>query len=347
MKISIVGCGRISGRHASILKSGMIPELQLISVCDTNKQKAKTLGEKHSVPFFYDMIEMVERVDPDVICILTESGLHADHVRALAQYKKHLVIEKPLALTLNDLDDMDQLSKKYKFKIVEVKQNRFNLPVIKLRDAIEAGNFGRLILGSVRVRWCRDQSYYDLDKWRGTWKFDGGVLANQAIHHIDLLQWMMGDVVSVNAYASTSLVNIECEDVAVVNIKFKNGALGQIEATTATRPTDLEGSISILGEKGTVVIGGFAVNRLDTWRFSEKEEGPIDCVENPPNVYGYGHETFYKYLKSHLLQNEKILVDAVEARKSISLLRAIYQSIESGDTVYLGDDTPLCRLGSN
>ena len=155
-------------------------------------------------------------------------------------------------------------------KLFVVKQNRFNVPVVKAREALDAGRFGQLILGTVRVRWCRDQAYYDQDEWRGTWAYDGGVLTNQASHHVDMLEWFFGDVVSVHARAITALANIETEDTAVATLKFRNGALGIIEATTAARPTDLEGSLSILGEKGTVEIAGFAVNQIRHWRFVEE-----------------------------------------------------------------------------
>ena len=165
---------------------------------------------------------------------------------------------------------------------------------MKLKEAIEKNRFGKMILGTVRVRWCRDQSYYNQDSWRGTWKLDGGVLTNQASHHIDLLEWMMGEVESVFAYSSRALVDIEAEDTAVVTLKFKNGAIGVIEATTATRPKDLEGSISILGEGGTVEIGGFAVNEMKVWNFVKPEKGDKEVIDNysvnPPNVYGFGHK---------------------------------------------------------
>src|SRR5205814_6206791 len=164
-----------------------------------------------------------------------------------AQYKKHIMVEKPMALTLTDADRMIAACDQAGIKLFVVKQNRFNVPVMKLREALEAGRFGRLVLGTVRVRWCRTQAYYDQDAWRGTWALDGGVLSNQASHHIDVLEWMMGDVDSVFAKSTTALVKIEAEDTAVVVLKFKSGALGVIEATTAARPRDLEGSVSILG----------------------------------------------------------------------------------------------------
>src|SRR5687767_13141046 len=171
---------------------------------------------------------------------------------------------------------------------------------MKLRAALEAGRFGKLVMGTVRVRWCRPQSYYDQDPWRGTWALDGGVLSNQASHHVDLLEWMMGEVDSVFAKSATALVNIEAEDTAVVLLRFRSGALGVIEATTAARPKDLEGSISILGERGTVEIGGFAVNEMKIWNFTSEEPGDRDVMQkysvNPPNVYGFGHQAYYEHV---------------------------------------------------
>jgi predicted dehydrogenase len=234
-------------------------------------------------------------------------------------------------------------------KLFVVKQNRFNVPVQKLREALDQGRFGRLVMGTVRVRWCRTQDYYDKDAWRGTWSMDGGVLTNQASHHVDLLEWMMGDVESVVAMSRTALVDIETEDTAVVLLRFVNGALGVIEATTATRPSDLEGSISILGEKGSVEIGGFAVNRMKTWRFAEpfpEDETVLERFsENPPDVYGYGHRAYYEHVVDSIQNSKRQLVDGLEGRKSLELINAIYESIESGQEVPLRFRPKKSRLG--
>ena len=223
------------------------------------------------------------------------------------------------------------------------------MPVVKLREAMEQGRFGRLVMGTVRVRWCRPQAYYDQDDWRGTWAQDGGVLTNQASHHVDLLEWMMGDVESVFAKSTTALVDIEAEDTAVVTLKFKNGALGIIEATTAARPKDLEGSISVLGETGTVEIGGFAVNQMKTWNFLNEHEGDDQVLEqysvNPPNVYGFGHQAYYEHVVECIQNNSPQLVDGLMGRKSLELISAIYESIETGKEVFLRFNPKHCRLG--
>jgi UDP-N-acetyl-2-amino-2-deoxyglucuronate dehydrogenase len=221
--------------------------------------------------------------------------------------------------------------------------------VMKLREALEAGRFGRLVLGTVRVRWCRTQAYYDQDAWRGTWAMDGGVLANQASHHIDMLEWMMGEVDSVFAMSSTALVNIEAEDTAVVALRFRNGALGLIEATTATRPRDLEGSISILGEHGSVEIAGFAVNQMRTWNFARPLPGDEAVMTkysvNPPDVYGFGHHAYYEHVVKCILHDQRHLVDGLQGRKSLELITAIYESIETERPVQLQFNPRRCRLG--
>lgn len=349
MRVALVGCGRIARRHSNLLGDGRIGGAELVGVCDTVIERAEELGERHGVPSFADMDTMMRDLDPDVVSVLTPSGDHAKHTVRLARYGKALVVEKPMALTLDDADAMIRECDAHGAPLFVVKQNRFNVPVRKLREALESNRFGRLVLGTVRVRWCRRQEYYDQDSWRGTWARDGGVLANQASHHVDLLEWMMGDVVSVVAKSSTALVDIEAEDTAVVILRFRNGALGVIEATTATRPTDLEGSISILGERGTVEIGGFAVNEMKTWRFEDEDEGDEEVLErfsvNPPNVYGFGHQEYYEHVVRCLRDGGPALVDGLQGRKSLELISAIYESIETGREVHLRFDPQRCRLG--
>jgi UDP-N-acetyl-2-amino-2-deoxyglucuronate dehydrogenase len=349
LKFALVGCGRISKRHAELLANNEIKHAALVAVCDIQLSKARAVGERFDVPHFTDMHEMAKVTDIDVFVVLTESGYHANHVVELATYGKHIVVEKPMALTLADADRMIQACDEAGVKLFVVKQNRFNVPVVKLRQALEAKRFGKLVMGTVRVRWCRPQSYYDQDSWRGTWALDGGVLTNQASHHVDLLEWMMGDVESVFAYSSTALADIEAEDTAVVVLKFANGALGLIEATTAARPTDLEGSISILGERGTVEIGGFAVNQMKVWSFVEPTADDDMVMENysvnPPNVYGFGHKAYYDHVVDCILHKKKHLVDGLVGRRSLELINAIYESVETGREVPLRFQSKLCRLG--
>ena len=240
LKFALLGCGRIAKRHSELLGEKQIGNAELVAVCDIDEEKARKIGEQFNIPYFTDMHQMMKQVDIDVVTVLTESGYHAKHVLEIVEYKKHIVVEKPMALTLDDADAMIEACDAMGIKLFVVKQNRFNVPVVKTREALEASRFGKLVMGTVRVRWCRPQAYYDQDLWRGTWALDGGVLTNQASHHIDLLEWMMGDVESVHAMSRTALVDIEAEDTAIVNIRFRNGALGIVEATTAVRPKDLE-----------------------------------------------------------------------------------------------------------
>lgn len=349
INIAILGCGRIAKRHAELLGQNQIAGAKLSAVCDLIPVKARTIGERFSVPFYTNLREMLAKERIDAVAVLTQSGLHAEHAIEVARQRKHVIVEKPMALTLDDADAMIRACDVNGVKLFVVKQNRMNVPVVKLREAVVAGRFGKLVLGTVRVRWCRTQEYYDQDDWRGTWQFDGGVLANQASHHVDLLEWMMGDVVSVFAKSTTALVDIETEDTAIAVLKFRNGALGIIEATTAARPSDLEGSISILGERGSVEIGGFAVNEMKTWRFSEMTSEDDEVIAkysvNPPNVYGFGHQAYYEHVVECLVNGTHQLVDGLEGRKSIELISALYESVETGREVALRFTPKKCRLG--
>tara|TARA_B110001450_G_scaffold256697_1_gene288206 strand:+ start:1534 stop:2592 length:1059 start_codon:yes stop_codon:yes gene_type:complete len=349
INFALVGCGRISKRHSELLGENQVAGAQLVAVCDKIVSKAEVIADKYSIPAYSCLHEMMKTEKIDVVVVLTESGLHAQHTIALAPYGAHVIVEKPMALTLDDADAMIEACDKHGVKLFIVKQNRFNIPVVQLRKALDQGRFGKLIMGTVRVRWCRPQAYYDQDSWRGTWAYDGGVLTNQASHHIDLLEWMMGDVESVFAKSEQALVDIEAEDMAVVILKFRNGALGVIEATTAIRPRDLEGSISILGETGSVEVGGFAVNEMKTWNFTETLEEDSEVIEkysvNPPNVYGFGHQAYYDHVVDCLDNDTVQLVDGLKGRKSLELINAIYESIETGREVSLRFTPKYSKLG--
>jgi len=349
IRFGLLGCGRIAKRHSELLGGKHIEGASLVAVCDPVRTRADAIASKFSVPALYDIDDFLAGKDIDAVAVLTPSGMHPKHVIACAKAGKHVVVEKPMALRLQDADDMIRACDEAGVKLFIVKQNRFNVPVLKAREALEANRFGRLILGTVRVRWCRDQHYYDQDDWRGTWAYDGGVLTNQASHHVDMLEWFFGDVVSVHARAITALAKIETEDTAVATLKFRNGALGIIEATTAARPRDLEGSLSILGEKGTVEIAGFAVNQIKHWSFVDQLPSDADVIEkfsvNPPNVYGFGHQAYYRHVIDCLVNQRAALVDGLEGRKSLELVSALYESIETGKEVPLRFSPKMCRLG--
>ena len=253
-----------------------------------------------------------------------------------------------MALTLSVADKMITACDKENIKLFVVKQNRFNIPIQKLHYAVENEYFGKIITSSVRVRWCRHQKYYDQDEWRGTWSLDGGVLSNQASHHLDMILWMLGDLTEVFTYTSTMLANIEAEDTAVSLMQFKSGALATFEATTCARPSDIEGSISILGEKGYVHVGGFALNKMMDWRFVNEEHNSLDLEkfsENPPNVYGFGHLAYYQHVVDSILNGSPNLIDGLSARRTVEALNAMYLSAETGQPIRLGAGNASRNLG--
>ncbi len=349
LNFALIGCGRISRKHAGVLQE--LPGARLVAVCDIIAARAEATARPLGIPWYTDYHEMLRREKVDVVNILTPSGLHGKHALDVVKHGVHIVVEKPMALTLTDADRMIEACDRSGVKLFVVKQNRYNLAVQQLRRALESGRFGKLVMGAVRVRWRRDQSYYNQDAWRGTWAMDGGVFTNQASHHIDLLEWCMGDVETVFAQTATRLVEIETEDTGVAVLKFSNGALGVIEATTAARPVDLEGSISILGEGGAVEIAGFAVNEIRTWRFTdETAEDEIirtQSNQNPPDVYGFGHRLFLEGVIEAINSNARGLVDGLEGRKSLELINAIYESVETGQEVKLKFKPKKCRLGQD
>jgi UDP-N-acetyl-2-amino-2-deoxyglucuronate dehydrogenase len=349
IRIAIVGCGRIAKRHAELLGTGQIAGAKLVAVCDVVAERAQAFGQKYDVPAFTSTAALLAGSDAEVIVVLTPSGSHAAVAIEAAQGKRHVIVEKPMALTLEDADAMIAAADANGVRLFVVKQNRFNVPVVKAREALDAGRLGKLVLGTVRVRWCRDQNYYDHDAWRGTYAQDGGVIANQASHHVDMLGWFMGPVESVHARSSRALVDIQAEDTCVATVKFKNGALGIVEATGATRPKDLEGSLSVLGSGGTIEIGGFAVNKIRHWNFVEPSPEDSTVMElfsvNPPNVYGFGHQAYYQHVVDCLTNQSAALVDGLEGRKSLELITALYESIETGEEVTLHFTPKLSRLG--
>ena len=347
--IALVGCGRIAKRHADLLGTGQIRGAKLAAVCDVQADRAAAFGARYDVPSFTSIDALLGAPGIDAVSILTPSGMHAEHAIRVAKAKRHVIVEKPMALTLADAAAMIDAADAAGVNLFVVKQNRFNVPVIKAREALDAGRFGKLVLGTVRVRWCREQAYYAHDSWRGTWAQDGGVLANQASHHIDMLGWFMGEVESVHARAATALVHIEAEDTAVATLRFRNGALGIIEATGAARPRDMEGSLSVLGSGGAVEIAGFAVNKIRTWQFVEPLPSDAEVMEkfsvNPPNVYGFGHQAYYEHVVDCLAHGVRPLVDGHHGRESLELVMALYESIASGREVALPLRVEHCRLG--
>jgi predicted dehydrogenase len=349
---ALVGCGRIAQRYLDLLGRGEIEGAALVGVCDTNAERARAAAKKGNVPFFTDYREMMNSLGSavDVVCVLSESGKHAEHVIGLSQFGRHVLVEKPMALRLTDAEAMIRACDSANVRLFVVKQNRYNLPIQKLREALEEGRFGKIVMGTVRVRWMRSQAYYDQDPWRGTWQHDGGVFANQASHHIDMLMWMLGEPSSVFAKTRTALVDIEAEDTGTAIVTFRSGALGIVEATTATRPKDLEGSISILGERGTVEVGGFAMNHLKTWQFQDTRTDDAALLEkfseNPPDVYGFGHRRYLQEVVKSLNGRGARLVEGLEGLRSLELVVAMYESVATGREVNLRFSPQNVRLGA-
>ncbi|MCK4662429.1 MAG: Gfo/Idh/MocA family oxidoreductase [Bacteroidales bacterium] len=344
---AIIGCGRICYKHVESLKN--IKNVKIVAVCDIKPDRAKKYAEQLKVPFYLDYREMLRKENIDIVDILTPSGTHPEISIDVMNCGKHVIVEKPMALKVRDAELMIETADDKGVRLFIVKQNRFNQAVLKAREAFNKKRFGKLVMGTVRVRWARNQAYYDQDEWRGTWAQDGGVFSNQASHHIDLLQWFFGDVESVMAETRTALVNIETEDTGIAILKFTNGALGIIEATTATRPKDIEGSLSILGEKGTVEIGGFAVNEIKIWNFTEQlpedDEVRNNFSDNPPNVYGFGHENYLRHVINSLDAGKYALVEGFEGQKSIEIINAIYESAVTGKKVYIHNQYRNSPLG--
>jgi predicted dehydrogenase len=335
---ALIGCGRISSKHCQAITG--LDSTQLVAVCDSVLERAKAVGTQYKVPWYVDYHEMLmKHPEIDVVSVLTPSGSHAEHVVGVTKYKKHILVEKPIALTVPDAEKMIRACDQAGVRLFVVKQNRTNPPIAALKKAIDSGRFGKLVMATIRVRWCRTQDYYDQDAWRGTWAMDGGVLMNQASHHVDLLTWLMGDVDSVFAYSATQLVDVETEDTAVGVVRFHNGALGVIEATTATRPKDLEGSVSVLGERGSVEVGGFAVNEVKTWNFvdsTDQEKAGLNKLnENPSNVYGFGHARYIANVVNSIREGKHGAVEGLEGMKSLLLINALYESMETGKEVAL------------
>jgi len=346
VRFALIGCGAIVNKHIVALKR--IESAEIISVCDINGEVAEKVGKEYNLPFYTDPHEMAHCEAFDVFSILTPSGTHASLMLDLVKHQHHFVVEKPMALKIEDADRIIRACDEQGLKIYVVQQNRCNMPVRKLKNAVETGCFGKIILGTVRVRWCRDQNYYDAKSWRGTWAQDGGVFTNQASHHIDMLVWMLGDVESVMAMTSTQLAKIEAEDTGIALIRFYSGALGIIEATTATRPKDLEGSISILGEKGAVEIGGFFMNELKTWQFQDNLPDDKDVFDNwgrNPDEVAWNHTEYLKDVIQSIQSGRRGLVDGLEGRKSLELINALYESAETGQIVPLRFRPHFCRLG--
>lgn len=336
---ALAGCGRISKNHVdTLLELEKEGRAKLVSCCDPVPERACAVAERTGCQPFPSMESMLEAVKCDVVSICTPSGLHPNHVETAARYGRHALSEKPAGTSLSSVDRAIDACDEKGVGYFVVKQNRFNKTIALLRRTLEAGRFGRLYLLSSNVFWTRPQDYYDQAKWRGTWEFDGGALSNQASHYVDMMQWMGGAVESVQAFNATLARRIEAEDTITVNLKYRSGALGSINVTNLTYPKNLEGSITLLGEKGTVRIGGVALNTIEQWQFDAPDpmdEEVNDANTNPASVYGFGHLPFYRHVLDVLDGSEEPLLTGREGRKTVEIIQAAYESARMGRTVQI------------
>lgn len=342
MKYALIGCGRISPNHVVAAKNN---HLEIVALCDIEPKNSKDKIIKFDLPKdtpqYTDYRQMLKEERPELVAIATESGKHAAIALDCIEAGCNVIIEKPIALSLEDADAIIEKAKEKGVKVCACHQNRFNKSIQKIREAIEKDRFGRLLYGTAHIRWARDYEYYSRAKWRGTWAQDGGALMNQCIHDIDLLRWMMGDEI-VEVVGFTDRLKhgyIEAEDLGIALIRFKNGSYGIIEGTTNIYPRNLEETLYIFGEKGTVKAGGEAVNIIEEWNFSDYIDDPNEvkkeCHELPPNVYGFGHTKLYADVIDAINNDRPPYVDGEAGRRALELVLAIYQSAASGSSVKL------------
>ena len=337
-RLMLVGCGRISERHFDAISA--LPELQLVGVCDEVAERARVAGERYSVPAFTSYAAMLAESEADAAVICTPSGLHPRHGIMAAERGLHVICEKPMATRLEEADALVRACDTAGVYLFVVKQNRLNPAVQLLKSSLDAGRFGRIYLVNTTVRWNRPQHYYDMAPWRGTWEFDGGAFMNQASHYVDMLQWLAGPVESVCAKTATLARRIETEDTGVAILRFRNGALGTIEVTMLTYPRNMEGSVTVIGERGTVKVGGTALNRIDHWEFAEYHDDDraaevLRAAPNPLSLYGSGHLPYYENVIKVLRGEAAPGTDGREGRKSLELILGIYESARTGREVAL------------
>lgn len=332
LKFALMGCGRISYKHIEALIEN-VENAELVAVCDIFVEKAierKRQYENHitdsNVEIYTDYKVMLEKCDCDAIAIATESGYHAEHAIYALQQGVHVLVEKPMALSVNDALKMIQTAKDAQKKIAVAHQNRFNPPIQKLRRAIEEGRFGRIINATARILWTRDENYYKQAPWRGTKALDGGTLMNQCIHNIDLLQWMMrSDVLRIHSERGNFMRPIEMEDFGAILIRFQSGAIGIVEGSACVYPKNLEETLSIFGEMGTVVIGGLAVNEIKTWQFEDRRAyDDMNTDTEVDSVYGSGHTPLYKDFIHAINEDKEPLINGVEGMKAMKIILEAY-----------------------
>jgi UDP-N-acetyl-2-amino-2-deoxyglucuronate dehydrogenase len=337
VRMALVGCGRIAGNHFNALKAHE-EHAQLVDLCDIDPQRLAAAVAKTGAQGHASLEQLLEKTTADCVVLASPSGLHSSQAIRVAASGRHVITEKPMATRWRDGLDMVRACDAAGVRLFVVKQNRCNRTLRLLKQAIESHRFGRVYLVTVNVFWSRPQSYYDSAKWRGTWEFDGGAFMNQASHYVDLLDWLVGPVESVMAYTGTLARRIEVEDTGVAALKWRNGAMGTIGVTMLTYPKNFEGSITILGENGTVRIGGVAVNDIQHWEFSQPHESDAEIKSasyETTSVYGFGHGLYYDNVIRTLRGEAEAETDGREGLRSLELLIALYKSARDGGRVNL------------
>ncbi|CDG98902.1 Myo-inositol 2-dehydrogenase [Xenorhabdus bovienii str. puntauvense] len=336
IKFALVGCGRIAKNHFNSLDAHK-NNAELVAVCDTDPVALNTAMEKTGANGFNNINNMLDNISADIIILTTPSGLHPEQAIACLEKGFHVVTEKPMATRFSDGEKMVKAADKAGKRLFVVKQNRLNATLQLLKRAVEEQRFGQINMVHLNVFWTRPQDYYDQAAWRGTWEFDGGAFMNQASHYVDLLEWLIGPVKDIQAMMSTHL-DIEAEDTGVLNIRWRNGALGSMAVTMCTYPKNLEGSITILGEKGSVRVGGLAVNEIQEWNFSDEkdyDQQVKDANYETTSVYGFGHPLYYKNVIDVMRGEAEPMTDGREGLKSLELLIAAYLAARDNKTVSL------------
>lgn len=341
MRYALIGCGRISPNHIVAAKENGLEFVGLCDVMPKRMQEKAAQFQLLDVPQYEDYRKLLSEKQPELVAIATESGKHAEIALACIDAGCHVIIEKPIALSLSDVDRIIAAAREKKVKVCANHQNRFNKSVQKIREAVDTGRFGRMLYGTAHIRWNRGRAYYEQAKWRGTWEQDGGALMNQCIHNIDLLRWMLGDEITEVVGMTDRLMHpyIEAEDLGIALIHFRNGAYGIVEGTTDVFPKNLEETLYLFGETGTVKAGGQSVNRIEEWRFADRRDEPEEVMrqffEDPPNVYGYGHTPLYADMIDAIEKDREPYVTAEDGRRALELVLAIYKSAMEGKIVKL------------
>lgn len=346
--LAFIGCGRVAQWQATFF-SGELKGVSVVAVCDLIEEKARSMGALLQADWSTSIAELLARDDVSVVSIMTESGNHYNHAKQALEAGKHVIVEKPPCMFAEQILELKDLAKSRGLMYAPIFQNRFNPAIVALKQAFDAGRFGRLVCISVRLFWCRYQDYYE-DGWHGTWKMDGGVLNQQAIHHVDAMQWICGPVQEVISHQTNRINHLEAEDTTVAMVRFADGALGTIEVTTAARPRDMDASLTLIGEKGSVSIGGIALNLVSQWEFvdpqPEDETTPEKYSTDVLNGYGYSHGPLIQEIINRIHAGETDApVDPASAAKTVQLVHSIYRSAEDKIPIQIANNLRSRRLG--